>query len=67
MTTMTIAIDPVTELEMMLSEHGIEDGTITIADDTALVSYHDGYETVTEVWLRRDSAWRITGTHRAMV
>ena len=67
MTTMTIAIDPATELEMMLSEHGVEDGTITIADDTALVSYQDGYETVTEVWLRRDSAWRLTGTHRAMV
>jgi hypothetical protein len=64
---MTIAIDPVTELEMMLSEHGIEDGTITIADDAALVSYQAGYETVTEVWLRRNSAWRLTGTHRAMV
>jgi hypothetical protein len=67
MTMMTIATDPATELEAMLTEHGIDDGTITIADDMALVSYRDGFETVTELWLRRDSAWRLTGTHRAMV
>ena len=67
MTTMTIANDPATELEMMLTEHGIEDGTITIADDAALVSYQRGYETVTEIWLRREGAWRHTGTHCAMV
>jgi hypothetical protein len=67
MTTMTIATDPATELESMLLEHGIEDGTITIADDMALVSYQDSYDTVTEVWLHRDSGWRLTGTHRAMV
>jgi hypothetical protein len=67
MSTMTIATDPATELEAMLLEHGIEDGTITIADDMALVSYQSGFETVTQIWLLRDDAWRMTGTHRAMV
>lgn len=60
-----VALETVSELEQMVdSRHGVEP-LITVADDTALVSYRLAGGVYTELWLRGERGWRLRGTHGA--
>ncbi|MDX6522553.1 MAG: hypothetical protein QOI17_66 [Gaiellales bacterium] len=58
-----IALDPVSELEQMVdSRNGVEPH-ITVADDTALVSFQLAGGVYTELWLHGERGWQLRGTH----
>jgi hypothetical protein len=58
-----IALDPVLELEQMVdSRDGIEP-LITVAGDTALVSFRLAGGVYTELWMRGERVWQLRGTH----
>jgi hypothetical protein len=58
-----IALDPVSELEQMVdSRDGIEP-LITVAGDTALVSFRLAGGVYTELWMRGERGWQLHGTH----
>ena len=57
-----IALDPVTELEHKVETVNGVQPLITIADDTALVSYRLPAEVLTQVWLHGECGWCLRGT-----
>lgn len=42
-------------------EHDSADPVVSIADDTALVTYAHPHQLITDVWVRREAAWRRVG------
>jgi hypothetical protein len=42
-------------------DHADVDPVVSIADDTALVTYAHPHQLITDVWVRREAAWRRVG------
>ena len=56
--TTALEYDPVLELTDALGDQAVEP-TVTIGDDTALVSYRHPHQVVTDIWVRREQSWRL--------
>jgi hypothetical protein len=58
-----IALDPVSELRQMVDTRNGVEPLITVADDTALVSFQLGGGVYTELWMLGERGWQLRGTH----
>jgi hypothetical protein len=58
-----VALDPISELEQMVDSRDGVEPLITVADDTALVSYQLIGGVYTELWMRGERGWQLRGTH----
>ena len=54
-----LTLDPATELSDAMGERTGVDPIVTVADDTALVSYRHPHQVITDVWVRREQGWRL--------
>ncbi len=62
--TSTLTVDPVHELETVATCDGLDtERVITVGDDTALVSYRHPHQVITDIWVRREAAWRFVASH----
>ncbi|MGN6377511.1 MAG: hypothetical protein ACTHNU_01025 [Gaiellales bacterium] len=56
---MALEYDVAAELADAIAEHSGAEPVVTMAEDTALVSYRHPHQVITDIWVRREQAWRL--------
>jgi hypothetical protein len=54
-----LTLDPAGELSEAMGERSGIEPVVTVADDTALVSYRHPHQVITDIWVRRKQGWRL--------